>query len=229
MSNVIQLEAFEAPLRGRRIRWLLAPGAPIAYPPGFQEQAFIEPQPFQRRVLLTSHQSSEAWKLVDKWDTVLTPATGADWSLVLTVVLNTTQPVLVVITPECRTPPAFFQRCAQIPVQKAPTFVCFQHLTNPPPTPPVTMDATFFPPSKVLEDTTLEATQIVLQQLCSSDTLHNFTLKDALRDLRGAGATLVVSSIGDDQPTMYWYYATEAQTKGNTLLSSVIQTLLVRH
>lgn len=190
---------------------------------------FIEPPPFQRRILLTSHQSSEAWKLVDKWDTILTPTAAADWSLALTVVLNTTQPVLVVITPECRTPPAFFQRCAQLPVQKAPTFVCFQTLTNPPPTPPVTMDATFFPPSKVLEDTTLEATQIVLQQLCSSDTMHNFVLKDALRDLRGAGATLVVSSIGEEKPTMYWYYATEAQSKGNNLLSSVIQTLLVRH
>ena len=229
MSNVIQLEAFEAPLRGRRIRWSLAPGAQITYPPGFQEQVCIENPPFQRRILLTCHQSSEAWKLVDKWDVVLIPQTAADWSLALTVIINIQAPALVIITPDCKVPPAFFQRCVQIPPPKAPTLILFQTLSNPPPAAPVTMDATFFPPSKVLEDTTLESMQTVLHQLCSSDTLHNFVLRDALRDLRGAGATLVVSHIGEEKPSIYWYYATEAHGKGHSVLSAVIQTMLLRH
>jgi hypothetical protein len=58
MSNVVQLEAFEAPLRSRRIRWFLSPGTPITYPPGFQEQLFLETPPFQRRILLTTSASS---------------------------------------------------------------------------------------------------------------------------------------------------------------------------
>ena len=227
MNNVVQLEAFEAPLRNRRIRWFLAPGSPVTYPPGFQEQCFIESPPFQRRILLTSHTSSEAWKLVDRWDAMFVPTTPQDWSLVLTVALNQPPPCLIIVTPDLRVPPAFFQRC-QATGAKAPTIVCFQMLQLPVPTAPVTMDATFFPPFKTMDDVLMEATQAALQQLLPSDMMQNFSLKDAIRDLKSAGATIVVSSIGDAVHSLYWYYAAEQKSKSKDLFASIVQTLLAR-
>jgi hypothetical protein len=111
---------------------------------------------------------------------------------------------------------------------KAPTIICFQTLMLPLQPPPVTFDATFFPPAKAVEDALMDAMQAALQNLISSDKLGSFNVKDALKDLRGAGATLVVSSIDDPESSLYWYYASEPKTKGKDLLASVVQTLLSR-
>lgn len=227
MSHVVQMEAFEAPLRSRRIRWFLLPSAPITYPPGFQEQLFLESPPFQRRILLTTSASSEAWKMVDRWDGILLPHTAADWSLALTLCMNQPAPALVIMTPELKPPPAFFIKCQTLG-HKAPTIVHFQVLTIPVPPPAITFDATFFPPSKSFEDMTLEATQIILQQTLSSSILRNFDLKDAMRDLRGAGATIVVSNLGEQESVLEWVYATEAKRKQNDSLSAILQTMLLR-
>lgn len=227
MSNVVQLEAFESSLKARRIRWFISPLLPTVYPPGFQEQLFTESPPFQRRILLTSTASSEAWKMTDKWDMILMPQTQLDWSLALTIVMNQPPPSLVVTTPETRIPPQVFQRCAQMG-PKAPTFICLQTLALPLPQAPVSFDATFFPPAKDVEDALMEAMQIALASVISVHKLGDFTVKDALKDLRGAGATLVASSIEESEPTLYWYYASEQKAKGKDLLTSVVQTLLHR-
>jgi hypothetical protein len=227
MANVVQLEAFEAPLRGRRIRWFLSSSHGCTYPPGFQEQCFTESPPFARRVLITTPQSNEAWKMTDKWDAVLLPTLPTDWSLVLTVILNQPAPALVVCAPEVRIPPAVFQKAAQAGA-KAPTFICFQTLALPAPPAPITFDATFFPPAKAVEDSLIEAIETVLPSLLSSDQMRGFVVKDALKDLRGAGATIVVSSIEDTQSALYWYYASEYKSKGKDLLATVVQTLLSR-
>lgn len=227
MNNVVQLEAFEAPIKGRRLCWYLAPNAPALYPPGFQEQAFTESPPFQRRILLTTRASSEAWKLTDRWDAILLPTTPTDWSLALTVILNQPPPALVVVAPGCQVPAAVFQKAAQAGA-KAPTFVILQPLSLPLPPHPVSFDAVFYPPSKAVDDTLTEAIQTSLRGLLSSEILRNFELKDALKDLRGAGATLAVSSIGEQEPGLYWYYASEPAAKGKDLLASVVQTLLLR-
>ncbi len=227
MSHVVQLEAFESPLRNKRVRWFLVPGAPITYPSGLQEQLFVESPPFQRRILLTSHASSEAWKLVDRWDCVLHPVTADDWRLTLTLCLHQPAPCLVIVTPECKVPSAFFQTIQRAGT-KAPTIILFQTLSMPVQHPPVTMDATFFPPSKYIDETLMEATQVVLQQLMSSDSLRNFVLKDALRDLKSAGATIVVSLIEETQPSLYWYYAEEQKPRTKDTITSVLQTLLAR-
>lgn len=227
MANVVQLEAFEAPLRTHRIRWFLSPTQGYTYPPGFQEQCFTESPPFTRRILLTSPQSNEAWKMTDKWDGILMPTTPTDWSLVLTFLLNQPPPCLVICTPEVKVPAAVFQKVAQAG-PKAATIICFQTLQLPIPQAPITFDATFFPPAKAVEDTLIEAIQTVLPQLISSDQMRNFVVKDALKDLRGAGATIVVSSIEDSQAALYWYYASETRSKGKDLLATVVQTLLSR-
>lgn len=227
MSNVVQLEAFESSLKARRIRWFVPPGAPTLYPPGFQEQTFTESPPFQRRILITSPTSSEAWKMTDRWDAILIPQTPMDWSLVLTVLINQPPPSLVICTPETKVPSQIFQKCMTLG-NKAPTIICLQTLSLPLPPAPITFDATFFPPAKAVEDTLMDAMQTALQSLMSADKLGNFTVKDALKDLRGAGATLVISSIDDVSPTLYWYYASESKSRGKDLLASVVQTLLSR-
>jgi len=224
MNNVVQLEAFESSIKARRLCWYLVPNAPALYPPGFQEQIFTETPPFQRRILLTHRSASEAWKLTDKWDAILLPTTPTDWSLILTILLNQPTPSLVMSTPGTVIPSAFFQKCSQQGA-KAPTIVVLQTLGQPL---PVTFDAVFFPPAKSIDESLLEATQLALQKLLSSETLRNFSAKDALKDLRGAGATLVVSSIEEVEPSLYWYYASEPTTRGNDLLASVVQTLLTR-
>lgn len=227
MSNVVQLEAFESSLKGCRIRWFLTPGSPAVYPPGFQEQLFTESPPFQKRILITSDTSLDGWKLLDKWDLIVLPTTPTEWSLIVTFIVNLPSPSLVVCTPEVRAPQGFFAKCAQVP-QKAPTIVCFQTLSLPLPQAAVSFHATFFPPAKAVEDTLMDAMQESLKKLVSSDKLGDFTVKDALKDLRGAGATLAVSSIEEPEPSLYWYYATELKVKGRDTMSSVIQTLLAR-
>jgi hypothetical protein len=227
MTNVVQLEAFEAPLHTRRIRWFLAPSAPAAYPPGFVEQVFTETPPFTKRILLTSHASTEAWKLVDRWDIILCPANPADWSIILTIILHQQAPVLVVATPEVRIPPVIYQKCSQQGA-KAPLIVQLSGLSLPAAAPVVMFDATFFPPSKLLEDSVLEATQASLAQIISGNALQGFVLKDAVRDLKGAGASIVVSCIGEAEPCLYWYYATEQKNTSNDIITSVIRTLSMR-
>jgi hypothetical protein len=227
MSKVVQLEAFESSLKARRIRWFVSPLLPTIYPPGFQEQLFTESPPFQRRILLTSTASSEAWKMTDKWDMILVPQTQMDWSLTLTVLMNQPPPTLVISTPETRIPPQIFQKCAHMGA-KAPTFICLQTLSHPLPQAPISFDATFFPPAKDVEDTLMDAMQNALKSVISDHKLGDFTVKDALKDLRGAGATLVVSSIEETEPTLYWYYASEQRAKGKDLLTAVVQTLLHR-
>jgi hypothetical protein len=228
MNNVVQLEAFESPLKARRICWFLPQSGPAAYPPGFQEQLFTEAPPYQRKILLTSHQTSEAWKLVDRWDAILIPQTPTDWSITLTILLNSPQPTLVIATPEVRIPTAIFQKTVTLGL-KAPTIVCFQTLALPFQPGPITFDASFFPPSQTIDDSLMEATQSALFQLLPSDKMRNFALKDAIRDLRGAGATLVVSRIEEAEPSLYWYYAAaEPKRKGKDLLATVVQTLLAR-
>jgi hypothetical protein len=138
--------------------------------------------------------------------------------------MNQPAPSLAVATPGTAIPQALFQKCAQQGA-KAPTIVVLQTLGQPL---PITFDAVFFPPAKSIDESLLEATQLALQKLLSSETLRNFSAKDALKDLRGAGATLVVSSIEEVEPSLYWYYASEPTTRGNDLLASVVQTLLTR-
>ena len=153
------------------------------------------------------------------------PTTPTDWSVVLTVLLNQPPPALVISTPEVIIPPAVFLKCIGA---KAPTFICFQRLTVPVPQAQITFDATFFPPSRGSDDTLVEAINAVLPQLVSSEQMRNFNVKEALKDLKGAGATIVVSSIQEKQACLYWYYATESKPRGKDLLATIVQTLLTR-
>jgi hypothetical protein len=217
----LHLEAFEAPIKGRRLRWILTPDFPVSYPPGFQEQVFTESPPFQRRILIISHQSSEAWKLVDKWDAVFVPQTPVDWSIIIAYIQNTVKPCIVCITPEVQTPLAFYQKSAPF----LPTIVSFT--TIPIQQSPITFDAVFFPPARDIEPFS-DTITVLLNTLLPQEILRSFVLKEAIRDLRTAGATLVVSSIEESKTSLYWYYTSESSGKERKLLDTVIQTLLKR-
>ena len=213
------LEAFESSIKNRRLRWFLTESH-ISYPPGFQEQVYNESPPFQRKLLITSHKSSEAWKLVDVWDAVFLPQTPLEWSLILAYLQNTASPSIVCITPEVQAPTAFYQKAQT-------TTVTFASISTPNITPLISFDATFFPPAQSLESY-LEQTKTLLNSLVSGDVLRSFVLKDAIRDLQSAGATLVVSSIEESKASLYWYYVSESPVK-NQLLDRVVSTLLRRH
>ena len=227
MASVVQLEAFEASIKGRRLKWFLAQDAAIAYPPGAQEQIFSEVPPFQRRILLLAQSSSEAWKVVDRWDAVFIVQNGVEWSVVLSYIQNTSAPSLVVVAPELQIPPAFFQKAAHLG-PKTPTIVCFSYLSTASHQPLVAYDAIFFPQPRDIEQY-LEQTQNILTGLVSNETLKTFHLRDAIRDLQSAGATLVISSIEDSKPSLYWYYTSESQqTQQRRLLETVVHTLIKR-
>lgn len=215
----VQVEAFEASIKGRRLRWFLAPDY-VAYPPGFQEQMFTESPPFQRKILITAHQSSEAWKLVDTWDAVFVPQSPVEWSLILAYLQNTTKPSILILTPEVQPPLAFFQKSS------GTTLVAFALISQVTAATQVSFDATFLPPAKDLDN--VDQINILLQRLVAPENLHNFSLKDSVRDLKSAGATLVISSIEESKASLYWYYVSEISQK-NRLLDTVIQTLLKRN
>ena len=215
----VQVEAFEASIKGRRLRWFLAPDY-IAYPPGFQEQMFTESPPFQRKILVSSQQSSEAWKLVDTWDAVFVPQTPTEWSLILSYLQNTPKPAILILTPEVQPPLAFYQKSI------GTTLVAFALISQATAITQITFDATFLPPAKDLDN--VDQINVLLQRLVAPENLHNFSLKDAVRDLKSAGATLVISSIEESKASLYWYYVSE-MTQKNRLLDTIIQTVLKRN
>ncbi len=223
---VVQVEAFETPLHGLQIRWYVGhsffPEAP-QFPPGFREQISTESPPFQRRILISAQSSSEAWKLLDRWDAVFLPQSSTDWSLILTWLQHQPRTTLVIVCPEVQIPPAFVEKSRQGP---RPTVIHFQRLAGPPPlTPPHTdVDAVFFPP---LSEDSLDITQQCLQHYVP-DVLKTLVLKEVVRDLKGAGASLaVLLDRQDRRGFLEWYYVTKTVPKPNPLLG-IVQALLSR-
>lgn len=214
----VQIEAFESSIKNRRIRWFLTDSF-ISYPPGFYEQIYTEAPLFQRKILITSHKSSEAWKVVDSWDSIFVPQTPVEWSIILAYLQNTASPSIVCISPEVQTPAAFYQK-----VQT--TTITFSLFSSANIMPLILFDATFFPPAKELENY-IDQTNGILKSLVSNDIYRSFVLKDAIRDLKSAGATLVLSSIEESKVSLYWYYVSVGSIK-EALLDSVVQTILRR-
>ena len=223
--NVVQLEAFESSLKGKNICWFMNPNQGVHYPPGLQEQIFTESPPFQRRILVTTQASSEAWKLVDRWDIIYCIQSPQDWSLLLTLILYQQAPehTLVVFSPSAKPPTTFFQK---IPKAKHGLFVCLEYLQNT--QFQITFDAVFFPGSQYIDDSSIDTMQNIIKQLLPPEVTRELTLRESIRDLRSAGAGLVISSIESVRRiyTLYWYYASES--KQDSLINQIITTLAKR-
>lgn len=216
--NVVHVDAFESSLIGHHVRWFLSASDDIQYPPGFQEQVTTESPPFQRKFLILDPKSSEAWKVVDRWDAIFIPQASTDWSLILTYLQHQPQSY-VILVPEVLPPAAFFTKAKQV-LSKA-TLIHLQTFQQESFKPlPIAYDDTFFPK---IQEQNLEFVQGILQQTLAKETLKNLVLKDVLRDLRSAGASLVVSRQGG----LYWYYMSEHK-KPNSVLGTILRTFLQR-
>jgi hypothetical protein len=124
----------------------------------------------------------------------------------------------VVFTPEVLPPAAFFAKAKQVLPKVTLIHVqTFQQESFKPL--PIIYDDTFFPK---IQEQNLEFVQGVLQQTLAKETLKNLVLKDILRDLRSAGASLVTSRQG-----LYWYYMSEHK-KPNSVLGAIVRTFLQR-
>jgi hypothetical protein len=125
----------------------------------------------------------------------------------------------VVFAPEVLPPTAFFTKAKQVLPKVTLIHVqTFQQESFKPLS--ITYDDTFFPK---IQEQNLEFVQGILQQTLAKETLKNLVLKDVLRDLRAAGASLVVTR----QNSLYWYYMSEHK-KPNNVLGAILRTFLQR-
>jgi hypothetical protein len=203
-QQTITLEAFEANLRGTSILWYLSPHSKPQYPLGFIDQVVTDAPPFAKKILIISQQTPVGWRLVDDWDVVFRPTTGPEWSLLLTYLLNSPKPVLAILAPGCFVPAALLQK-----LNNTITFVAFAYMDE---VSPNLHTATY--QSILLPQLSLD----IIPSISFSQHLGipspQWNAASVLRDLHGAGASLVVSSIGDRlvQKQYYWYYTSKNQT-----------------
>ena len=202
-SQTITLEAFEANLRGTSVLWYLPPGTKPQYPQGFVDQIVTDAPPFAKKVLITGPQTHVGWRLVDDWDVTWRPTTGTEWSILLTYLNNCPKPVLLVIAPGSQIPPAFLQKMAA-----GITLVTFAIMGEPTVGLNITMYQSILLPPLNLD---LIPSLSFVQHLGIPNPSWNAS--SVLRDLHGAGASLVVSSVGDrqGQKQYYWYYTSKNQ------------------
>jgi hypothetical protein len=224
--NTVSLEAFEHSLRGKRSVWIVSS---IGFPPGFSELIHSEMPHFQRKVLLCSPQTQDAWRLLDSWDSILCIQNNQDWSLALTHVLYQPNPSLICIAPELKTPTALFQK-----TQNKQTIVQFVHLsTHPFDRTLLNADAVIFPYIKSPTDSEIDTLYAILQQTTTEHAKQTKQVfKDILRDTRAAQASVLISSLGEQlgKANLYWYYATlKDKTPKEESLSLLLNTLVSRY
>ena len=204
----ISLEAFDADLRGKLSQWIL-PSDICALPNGFQDQILSGINGFQTHILLTNKQDSKAWLLAYSWDLTFTPESGTDWSLLLSILGHLKKPILIVTTPKCHAPSAFWQKCSLM--QPSPTCAVLSEITESgkrPVSQPLP-NTVFFPKLDSLSETQFLKAQTILHPIIQQ-TIQKLDLRSLYRELRGAGASLCLSSINSrtisDSFNSMWFY-----------------------
>jgi hypothetical protein len=190
----ISLEALDVNLRGRYTQWILPSADACALPRGFQDQILSGSQAFQTQILLLSKTDSKAWYLCYPWDMTFIPETPTDWSLILSVIQHLKKPVLIITTPNCHAPDAFWAKLLAFP---APTPTCCSlvalgaHSAGTLLTAPHTI---FFPSLQDLsEEDFLKGAQWILP--AAKQCIQSLDLRTLYRELRGAGASLCLSQM----------------------------------
>lgn len=195
----ISLEAFDTHLRGKYTQWILPSQDFCALPGGFQDQILSGTPAFQTSILLMGKQDSRAWLLAYSWDMSFTPDSPTDWSLMVSVIQHLKKPVLLVTTPRCMAPAAFWQKCLVGQSQALiPTCVALRDIN---------MDAgvnglphsIFFPKLDLITES--QFTKIPSSLPTSLQAyIQSLDLRSLYRDLRGAGASLCLS-LADSRST----------------------------
>jgi len=193
----LSLDAFETSLRSRKSTWFIQEGQ-VAFPPGFSDMIMNDNPRFQRTVLLLNKDSSELWRYLENWHSILTIDNNQDWSLALTHILYQPKPTLVIVCPELFIPLQVLQKLngitlVQFAYYKAPLNKAFLltecHLMQ-----------------QTASDQDIDFIYSILQQTGQIHTRQN--LKDILRDTKTVSASILISGI--DEPKgkqLYWYYA----------------------
>jgi hypothetical protein len=195
----ISLEAFDENIRGKLTQWLL-PSDICALPEGFQDQVLSGIPAFQTTILLNTKKCSKAWLLAYNWDMTFIPESNTDWSLLLSILGHMKKPILIVSTPKCAVPPAFWNKCSQL----QPPSTCVALCNIPDDTSKQVQiqwspNAVFFPKL----DTISEAQFIKIPSALSPQVNHSIKsldLRSLYRELRAAGASLCLS-LNDSRST----------------------------
>jgi len=188
----ISLEAFDANLRNKYTQWIIPSQDFCALPNGFQDQILSGTPGFQTTILLMAKQDSRAWLLSYSWDMTFIPESPTDWSLLLSICQHLKKPILIVTTPKCIAPAAFWQKCLSMSGQNSiPTCVALRDIsqqgqqTGSP-------HSIFFPKlDSITESQFMNISSTFPQGIQQS--IQSLDLRSLYRDLRGAGASLCLS------------------------------------
>ena len=189
----ISLEAFDASLRCKYSQWILPSQEFCALPNGFQDQILSGTPAFQTTILLMSKQDSRAWLLASSWDMTFLPESPTDWSLVLSLIQHLKKPILIVTTPRCIAPIAFWQKCLSL--NPVPTCVALRELCPESGIQPTGFPTTiFFPRLDLITESQFMKIPSSLPQAIQA-SIQSLDLRSLYRDLRGAGASICLSLI----------------------------------
>ena len=228
MTEQVSLEAFEQNLRNRRSVWIVTSSE---FPPGFQDIILNEKPSYQRKVLLCSPKTSEVWKVLEKWDSILTISTNQDWSLALTHMLYQPKPALICITPELIVPYQAYQKLISNQRTYQVTLIQFAFLNSDFDRSFFAADCIIFP--VVFLEKEIDYLYTIVQQTNYEQKQHQSkqVFKDILRDTRSASASILLSSINEEKGKycMYWYYANQSEKSEKTeTFINIMKVLLNR-
>jgi hypothetical protein len=189
----ISLEAFDAPLRGQYTQWVVQPDI-CTLPRGFQDQILSGTPQFATHILLHTKTDSRAWHLCTTWELTFCPETNTDWGLLLSICGHLRKPILIVSTPSCKVPDAFWAKLLSGP-QPTPTCCALVPLGSQGAVVPTTIPHTVFFPSlqDLTEEDFVKAAHGVPALLRTP--VQHLDLRNLYRELRGAGASLCLSQM----------------------------------
>lgn len=207
----ISLEAFDAPLRGQYTQWIVS-SETCSLPRGFQDQILSGTPQFATHILLHSKTDSRAWHLCTTWEMTFCPETNTDWGILLSLIGHLRKPVLIVSTPSCKVPDAFWTKVLSSS-NPSPTCCALIALGSQAATVPTAIPHTvFFPGLQDLgEDDFIKGAHGVPTLVRAP--LQHLDLRTLYRELRGSGASLCLSqmdarhSVGTSVHfTAMWFY-----------------------
>ena len=200
----ISLEAFDENIRGKLTQWLL-PSDICALPEGFQDQVLSGIPAFQTTILLTTKKCSKAWLLAYTWDMTFIPESNTDWSLLLSILGHMKKPILIVTTPGCMLPQAFWNKCNTMSPPPTCAMLTRKESQSLP-------HAVFFPKLDYISEEQFAKLPATLNPSIQQSIKH-LDLRSLYRELRGAGASLCLSltysrtvHIQNSECTTAWFY-----------------------
>ena len=173
------------------MQWIVTSSDNCSLPQGFQDQILSGHPNFQTTILILSKQDAKAWLLAYSWDLTFIPESNTDWSLLLSILQHMKKPILVVTTPQCKVPDAFWQKCI---TQSVPATTCVALRTSAADHSNSLPTTLFYPPlQEYTEDEFVKFNQTLHPLLKAG--LQTLDLRTLYKELRGSGASICLSQI----------------------------------